>query len=135
MDNLAELAPVEFRRFPSSLSEVSEYRLIRIDRRVGSGVRTGIRTPVLTVKGCAVNRLTTQGVASIERIAGVGDRQDLSDSDRNESGELQCSPIEGCGGAAAQLAVASFDQAIRKIRRGILPRIDRGLDRRLVLEG
>jgi len=45
----------------------------------------------------------------IERIAGAGDHQDLSD----------CSSFKGCGGAAAQFAVASFDQAIRKIRRAL----------------
>jgi len=38
-------------------------------------------------------------------------------SDRNETGELQCLAIESRRGAAAQTAIACFDQAVGKIGR------------------
>ena len=51
---------------------------------------------------------------------------ELGISDRNKSCELQGPDIERCRGTTAQPAIAYLDQAIRKIRRRILPGIDRG---------
>jgi hypothetical protein len=48
--------------------------------------------------------------------------------DGNESGELQGSAMESRRGATAEPAIACIDQAIRKIGRRILPRIDRVLN-------
>src|SRR5580692_12527896 len=56
-------------------------------------------------------------------------------SDRNETGDPQSFAVESRCGSTSQPAIASFNQAIRKIGCRILPRIDGTLNRRFVLKG